>query len=165
MRGCSATAGCSRLARLSPKKKNCSSGWSTPNRCLAKSQSTRNWSMWLLMKIGIWPKIKLGSLVEVCLTFNQKQIWKNGPTLELLQWIFQVLYGPEYTGLIQVSWKIRERHKYIDTQTHKTKICTHNSTQTYTFTRKQHTNTLFFINRCEFGAMGTGSPFILTTGE
>ena len=170
VRGCSATAGCSRLARLSPKKKNCSSGWSTPNRCLAKSQSTRNWSMWHLMKIGIWPKIKLGSLVEVCLTFNQKQIWKNEPKTLVDTWAIRVnIPGALRAG---VHWSYPGELKntittqvHLDTQTHKTKICTHNSTQTYTFTRKQHTNTLFFINRCEFGAMGTGSPFILTTGE
>ena len=45
-----------------------------PKQVLGQNQSTN-----FFYKNGIWPKIKLRSLVEVCLTFNHKQIWKNGP--------------------------------------------------------------------------------------
>ena len=75
------------------------------------------------MKIGIWPKIKLGSFVEVCSTLNQKQIWKNGPKTLVNTWAIRVNLNIPGALRARVHWsypgelKIRERHKYIDTQT------------------------------------------------
>ena len=77
------------------------------------------------MKIGIWPKIKLGSLVEVCLTFNQKQIWKNEPKTLVDTWAIRVNIPGALRAGVHWSYpgelKMRKPHKYIDTQTHKDK--------------------------------------------
>ena len=132
------TAGCSPLALLSRKKKSCSSGWLTQNR----------WETF---------REKPGDEIKRPKIFIKKWCWN----IKVIK-TTQVLYGPEYTGLIQVKDKpFPLSHFRI---LHQSRSLTQSHTLSISHTISHPLTLILLFIRCGFGAMATGSLSTLMTG-